>query len=449
MENHEKYMISCDWFQYFCSSNYSYPKIGCFYHGCSANPRGYVSQYFITGSRQKLPGYREHVSVMLHGYCLATLSWHPSNANVRIDGAAIKIDNKLLYSQEWNFYLHDILKAVGWSPLSITRIDLAYDCNFFKNHLHPQVLIQSYLNPQFAQLKESAEDVSVVTKSNVQKTVSLAGRSFIRKGSNRFAVEGIKALHTPIFEYLRFGSRKSAVCTYIYNKSQELRVKKSKPYISEAWGDIGLDTTEVYRVEISINSAGTWLEKRKSMVKEDDSHNKLLGIDDMAFERLDGRVLATQERLEEMFYTYAAEYFCFHIDTGQRRVKDMAFLPLFEMQKVPSLKPVSINKCMDSGRSERMISNHLLKVQEEFPFIDTVERDVLDKASKIFAQIAGLKRDKYRDMVYLRERVVPLIPPTVFDEMRRMLDVKHIRFKRPEDVVFRILCFMENTPYSV
>lgn len=445
----ELYMISCDWFQYFCSTNFKVPQIGCFYHGDAKNSAGYVSQYYVTGSKQKLPGYKMHVAIMLHGFHLATISWSPSNENVRRDGGAIKIENRLLYTQEWNFYVHDILRAIGWTPLSITRIDLAYDCNYFKNHLHPQILIKSYLNPQEAGLAQSDEDVEIVTKSDVRKTISLAGRSFIRKGSNRFAVEGVKALHTPIFEYLRFGSRKSSVCAYIYNKSQELRVKKSKPYISEAWEKVGMNPDDVYRVEISINSSGQWLQRTGVKVEDEDKKNKILGLDDEAFIRLNGRILATQERLEEMFYTYAAEYFCFYIDTGQRKVKDMPKLPLFEMLKTPLLKPVSINRCLDSGRSERIVANHLLALQEDYRFFDTPERVVIDKASKIFAQIAGLKRDKYRDIVYIRERVIPLIPPTLFDEMRKFLNVRHVRFRTPEEVVFRILAFMENTKYHV
>lgn len=443
MDGQQLYMISCDWFQYFCVSGFRYPQYNCYYQGKRANPRGYVSQYYIKGCSEKLPGYKCHAGIYLHDYLLCVVSWSPTNRNVRRDGAAVKVNNRLLYTSEWNFYVHDVIDAIGWSIKNITRIDLCYDCNLFHGGLHPQALIQSYINPQFADLKASDSDVEVITKKNVQKTVALAGRSFIRKGSNRFHVEGVKVLHSPIFEYLRFGSRKSAVCAYLYNKSQELRVKKSKPYISACWANVGLDTTEVYRVELSINSSGQWLRAKGEQTTGDATHNKVMGVDDFAFQRLDGRALATQERIEEMFFTYAAEYFAFHIDTGQQYVKDMPRVQLFEQSRAVTLKPVSINRFLDTGRAERMVANRLDKLQTEFPFLETDQRKTVYDAANIFAQIAGLKLAKRKQDEWQDKLLLPQIDAKLWIQMRKYLDLRGDRYKNPRDIVSKIRRYMD------
>lgn len=436
MSTKEAFMISVDWFQYYCLSNNKYPLIGCFYSSGQKNEKGYVSQYEIKGCKQFIPSYRQSMGVYLHGFLLAIIGFHPANSKIRPDGCAIKVANRVLYQSNWSFFVHDILRALGWSVVSITRVDLAYDCNYFANHLHPQMLIQSYLSPQVAGLEASSSDVVVKTKSNIEKTVNLAHRSFIRHGSNRFHVEGVKALHFPIFEYIRFGSRRSAVCVYLYNKSQELRVQQDKPYIRECWELAGLESSDVYRVELSISSAGTFLtdkkhkQKRSEVVVErpglvKNAEMKLPKLDHLAFVRLDGESIATQARLEEMFYSYASEYFRFHIDTGQAKVKDMPVVKLFECSYDIMLKPVSANRFVDSGRTEKIVSNSLDDYIDKCPWLGPSDKKLLADARDLFYRISNIKRTS-REQMSKREDLVELFLRR--DDVRSEFDALFARY---------------------
>lgn len=392
--NQEKFLISVDWCQYYCDSHGHFPIAGCFYQSKRKNPHGYQTTYEIAHVRDVMPSYGITLGVFLHGFCLAIFGMYPRSSVVDPMGVSVKVSNRALYTAEWAFYLHDILDTFGWEFRNISRLDLCYDCNRFRGGMLPSQLIQGYLNPHtFVQDREMTK---LIVERPVVGVRSYAVKHpvFIRKGSNRFCCEGVKAGHETIFEYLRFGSHKSAVCAYIYNKSQEMRAVKEKPYIVAMWETVGLDVDNVWRVEISISSSGTWLRSKGEGCEEDETHNKILRLDHMAFVNICSDPGKVQARVEELFYIYAKEYFCFRLDEGQKRNKDMKVVLLFEYEIKITLKPRSRTQYLDTGRSEKMAINNIYKLNETYSDLSPNERSAIMTVLQLFIRVSAVKVNK-------------------------------------------------------
>lgn len=278
----------------------------------------------------------------------------PRSSAIRQEGVSIKICNWLLYTSEWAFYLNDICGALGIYILNITRADVCCDVNKFANGMRPKDFIHEYVS----------------------------GSSIIRKGSNKFCMIGTKGGSSIAEEYLRFGSRASACSAYLYNKSKELKDKKYKPYIVKAWEDCGLDTRDVWRVELSITSKGLKLRNQSGRVRR-------LSIED----------LSAQYNLQNTFFTFALQYWTFHDNKGQKFRKDMRTISLFPEGSFASVveKPSFLHEYKDSGRSERCAARVLERVNLEFADFTTEQRCTLYEASILLNTISSVKRVAYND----------------------------------------------------
>lgn len=290
----------------------------------SLNPDrwGNHREYKLVPSLYYIKGYEWQREVLYGNYTIATIACQPKDERYRQDGGAIKINNAVLYVADWYFILTDVLKTLGWEPLNITRVDLAADFNFFMNGLSPETFLRKY-----------------VTKVNA---------SYLRMGSNKFCLYGIKDMRCTIYDSIRWGSRQSGVSVYMYNKSKELNEVKDKPWIREHWAKAQLSSTKpVWRVEISISSQGCGLKDMYNALV----HN--LFIDEFM----------TPELTRDMFKTYAAKYFAFvKTDPKAKRKRDLQPVELLDLQAECVMKPISLKECHDTGRMERIVSNKLQKL---------------------------------------------------------------------------------------
>lgn len=349
------FIYSVDWFQYYCHQE-SNPQPGQEFHGLQPNRQGYISTYKILPPREFSPIYNEHFCIALNGRPMAHCHYSPKMSALNSRSASIKVENSLLYSPDWCFYLHDMLAAMRWQIQNITRVDLCADFNYFHNGRSPEIFAADYL-----------------------RTASKKHPTYLRVGKDKWYAVGTKYVSENKVDYLRWGTRESEVCTYLYNKSKELREKNMKPWIARQWKAAGLDVTNVWRVEFSINAKGLALfDLKKNLYKP------LFATD-----------IDTQEAVESMFHVYAKKFFHFKLcQAGDKRKKanlpDVQLFP--KIREEPTLKHRSVCREVASGKTEKTLINKLNALLDSDVFFQTDEFDCIGKTIDILTQIFSIRQ---------------------------------------------------------
>lgn len=351
---------SVDWLQVFCLR----PLGNSMEWNEKVSPRsdknGIHRSYKLMGAKEYIQGYEQQRTVIWNKYTIATVAWSPTDKRKRTEGCAIKMANPTLYCADWYFLLMDVLAVLEWHPHNLTRCDLAVDLNYFIGGLLPSTFIRKY-----------------ICKNN---------SSFIRHGSNKWALYGRKEMRATVFDSIRWGSRSSGVSVYLYNKSKELREVKDKPWIRAAWKKAELSSTlDVWRVEISITSQGLGL---KSLA---DGMFHTLFIDD----------IAKPEYLQEIFLTFASHYFkFFRTDPTAKRKRDLKEVQLLPRTKEQVYKPTSLYEYVNSGRTEKVVSNKLFDIVEYLQkrdFADKYETiEAIKKAEIVFNEMHHIKSKSHQ-----------------------------------------------------
>jgi len=187
----------------------------------------------------------------------------------------IKVDNEFLYEKGMFTHLSDLITTYNLKLVGISRLDLACDFNEFYNNLAPMNLIRRFFTCDYRKLGSC---------------------KFKAMGEQRKQVE---------FDYLRFGTNNSVCCSYLYNKSKELREVKMKSYIVDTWQSSGLDIKkDVWRLEFSL--------KGNQIKLNDTVTGEIIPIT-LEF-------LTDRENLESIFYALQFNYFRFRHDTGKTNV---------------------------------------------------------------------------------------------------------------------------------
>lgn len=375
--NEFRHMISCDWLEVFC------------YRSVELIPRTYLSQsgklYSLEDTCSSSKVFRNIYSIKLDGMEYGTLCLNPSSPIIKPNACTLKIHNRLLYCQNFIKILYDMLNAFFLEYKGITRIDLCLDCNKLADGTSvPQFLHDLLFSP-----------------------VHTAGHVY-RKGSKKMCVD---CSRTPTsgcnITAIRWGSRASNVCCYIYNKSLEMAEVKIKPWIVSAWEANGLKhsiydkwnklsdkqkknnikngTTSsyieesVWRWEISIKSEG-----------ED-----LLNMTDGELFRLSPSFLDAQDKIETLFWVYAKRMFCFRKSEGQTNTRCYPeYFPIGEpCAKSKTIKPVDLNVNIESGRSEIMVANKLEEIQRKMANHDEDFADMVSIMVDFLRRVAGAKKD--------------------------------------------------------
>lgn len=355
-------IYSIDWMQIYCSNFRSSFDGKEDARISPINDRyGNHREYHFKEAKEFIKGYAFNSSVWYGKYEVAIIAWSPKNHNNDIHGCAIKLKNAVLYIADWHFILADVLATLGWRALSITRIDLACDLNYFLGGLFPETFIRKYM------LK--------------------GDNSYVRDGSNKWSCYGQKELHRNNFESIRWGSRQSGVSVYLYNKSKELGISdkgvqkhKYKPWIVDAWNQANLDVSRVWRVEISINSSGRGLKDVST------AFLRSLFVDE----------ISTQQGVEQTFKVFAKKYFSFRKveRDGPKRKKDMKQVALLDFSDAPLVKPSTLYSSAKSLRREKVVLRELDEMTKELEFDDAFANlpliNALDLVREVYAQRSTL-----------------------------------------------------------
>lgn len=366
--------FAVDWLQVLCKASQQFTDDITFpldVISPEADSLGNHRLYSFVEPKEFTHGYTHNRSVVWRGLVVAHVSAVPRNEFRDPLSATIKMANATLYCGDWFFILHDICHALGWEPIRISRCDLCADFNFFVGGLAPSTFLRKY-----------------VTKNKA---------SYLRVGSNDFAVYGNKSNHSTIFNSIRWGSRSNGVSTYLYNKTKELNEKTNKPWIRNHWTLCGLSSTkDVWRVEISINSEGTGL---KSLT---DGVLHTLFVDD----------IATPEMARQMFLTYAAKYFRFkRTDPKVKYAKDLKDVCLINTDGKLPLKPCPICETLPSSRKEYLFMRQIEVLDEvmkriDSPFRTTENLNALSKIKDIAEALWQRSERESRAYKHAREKMI-------------------------------------------
>lgn len=289
-----------------------------------ADGNGHHREYRLEETTQYTHGYKWNRVVMWRNFTIAYVSAIPSMEGRDYHGASIRLANPVLYTSLWYHIFMDVVDILQWKVQNISRIDLACDQNFFLNGLHPATFLRQY---------------------------ACKLRSYLRVGrlADDFSLHGNKTQSALDYNYIRWGTRASGVCVYLYNKSKELRDIKDKPWIRKVWESDGLSTTkDVWRVEISITSQGLGLKSLTDGI----FHN--LFVDD----------LKSPDSVRQMFNVYAAKYFRFvrNVPTIKYK-KDLPEVQLLNLTDTLPYRPSSVSVLASAGRAEKTTAKKLSELE--------------------------------------------------------------------------------------
>lgn len=340
------YLVSIDWLQTYCLGNRIEP--GEYSDG--------VYHFSVIGRPEETKLFRHVVDVYHEKLKVAVITQCPRSSVINPRCTLVKLENRVLYSSKYVSILFAIQKTLKLYYKGITRIDVACDFNTFFNGRSPQKFIKQY----------------ITTAPGDKKHI-------YRKGSDEFYIRGSKKRNAvSVFNYIRLGSKNSRVHSYIYDKTQELKDKKDKPWIRKAWERAGLvndDTTHVWRAEISIHAEGT----------------ELLNLGTGQLFRLSPEYLDTKQRVDYLFVFYARKYMDFRKRAGSAKLSKYKKIKLFNIECQEQCVPNYIPTSWDSGRVEKICANRLRKILLQYTDLSAADSDAIEHTAHFLSMLSAFK----------------------------------------------------------
>lgn len=356
----EKYAISVDWLQVCCYCRNVDGLVDSLVKGGDINGKFYSrSADCQTRSFKFLARIYTKVGASILE-CAEILAI-PVNAVINRHIVLLKINNRFLYHQNYIKLLYQLTGYYNLSIKGLTRLDLCYDCNVFKGGIKPSRFLKNFMTAEFD------------------------SPSFVYKvGAKEFRAYGAKSYNSASrFSGVEFGSGKSAKRCYIYDKTQELKEVKDKPWIREYWAKNGLisdDKTHVFRSEISIKCDGM----------------DLLNMSTGQLFKLSPHYMENQRNVEKLFYFYAARMFDFRRKGVHKRLRDYDKVELFENSPLITCKPIKVCGKADTGRTELICANKLARLSYTYTDMASQFSEALQKSIRFLEEVGGIKFAKAR-----------------------------------------------------
>lgn len=354
----KKYCISIDWLQVCCyTKKLSYIIENEYYCVDSSKEFRFIRQDVQTRSFSCfIKIFKKEGSDYFH---CADLLACPRSSMLNQNIVLLKIANRYLYSQDYISLLYHLCTILHLAIKGLTRLDLCYDCNEFKNGRKPHKFIKDFVTQEFD-----------------------SPRYIYKVGAKKFRVYGGKSVSSVTkFSGIEFGSGSSSKRCYIYDKTLELQEQHDKPWIRQYWERNGLisnEKTHVYRSEISIKCDGM----------------DLLNMSTGQLFKLSPSYLTNQAAIEKLFHFYAASMFRFHVKGSHTRVRDYERIELFENSPIITCKPKKVCTNADTGRTEKICANTLSRLACRYSDLASGYATALNKCITFLTEVAGIKGAK-------------------------------------------------------
>lgn len=309
--------------------------------------------------------FRNLFEIKSHNLVIAEVKQNPRTTAIRKGLTLVKLSNRVLYSEQWAPLLIQLLKMLNLRYHGITRIDIAYDCNYYSDGRNPRKFLRDY----------------------VMKPLDEVGGIYLA-GCKSFNAYGRKSISSNgTFNYLSFHSNNSKRRGYIYDKSLELQEKKDKPWIRKMWEDNGLvndDKHHVWRSEISLRGDGS----------------QLLNLDTGELFKLHIKYLDAYTQIVKLFHFYAGKVFDFRINSGQKNRRNFTRLNLFDTNIIQTCLPKRVSVMADTGRAEKICYNKLDRLSKTYTDISGDVRRSIYSAMQFLTCLSGIKADRYKAEQY-------------------------------------------------
>lgn len=253
----------------------------------------------------------------------ATITYKPHSDAFPKGLALIKVDNWLLYQNYLKTYLNEFIQIFNIQFKNLSRVDICADFNriAYRNQ-QPQQFIKGFLSGKYIKLKKSK------------------GQVYFNNGE------------ILDFQYLKFGSGRSRVCSYLYNKTKELEEVLNKPHIRENWRKNNL-SGEIWRCEFRLQNF--------DFILTDTETGELINFN--------GNIAGLNSldiinQIQPLFDALANNYLTFKVkakDSNKSRLKGFC---LFENNKQFLFNRIYNDK-LEAGRSEKIFIKKLYELNNE------------------------------------------------------------------------------------
>ena len=251
--------------------------------------------------------------IMLNGEYIAVLESEARSVILKEKSAMLKIENHVLYEKNCWLKIDAVIRGLGFKVMNISRLDIALDLINFKNKLSPKDLINGFVKEKY-----------------------------LRNGRGKFMLIGSQKDVRDV-EYLRFGSRKSPINTYLYNKSLEMREVKLKQHIIESWKNINADETiDVWRLEHSLKS--------EALTHLDETSGEIIKID---YEKI-----KDNKFIKALFFSLTKKYFQFKMNDNTKNKTRMKTLQLFDMENA-YFQRINFTTKKDATKADKILMKRL------------------------------------------------------------------------------------------
>lgn len=332
------YVISIDWLSVFChNANNSWFSL-------TGPNNNYDIRKLEYNSRQFSQLYEVFDR---SGQPFAVISTTPFSPVINKNASLIKLDNRVLYCANCVSRLLEFMQAYNFVYKNISRIDICHDSNSLASGFRHKSLIDGFLKNKYEKV-----------------------------GQSNYTLQGSDG-KTHEYSYIRFGSRSSGVCAYIYDKTKELREVKNKPYIVNEWVRQGINPEEpVWRIEISIKTDAT----------------NMLNLGTGEYFRLSPDMILMQSQVEKLFQIYSDKYLHFVRNKGQKNKKSMQRIDLFHWNIIPQVKVKNISIERNSGKMQKIMINMLSSVNNDDTTFSETERAASIVLKKAYTELYAMQR---------------------------------------------------------
>lgn len=340
------YTINLDWLQVYCQGD----------EICTDEIRYGNTTFRVELTGKETIQFKKLYYIYIGEQKVAEIQQVPRTKIIKPRATIVKLENQILYCNQYVQILHQIIKACKLQFKGLTRVDVALDCQELADHQSVEALLQDTIR-----LRETEEGF-IYNSAYCHSTYHV---QLSNKAGSR--ITGAK-----------WGSPRSAVNVYCYDKTLELIEKKDKPWIRDVWQMNGIDylysddelaamtnkqkkklarrtglqdyvKKPVWRFEISIKAEG------KDCIRLETGEIFTLSLND----------LANNQGVRELFISYAEKYFDFRKNTGQENRRYFDKVKIFDFNETPTLRRVTYRECQETGRSEKICYNKLAKLRDQ------------------------------------------------------------------------------------
>lgn len=243
---------------------------------------------------------------------IAVFSYQPLSRILPEDVGHLKILNKFLYQDPDNLkrMVVTILRELELKFHQVSRLDIAYDFKKFKGNRSVQSFFKAVASGKLLKQKATSLHIDGKTTRNLD------------------------------IHYMRFGSNRSPLQFYVYNKSKELRDKTDKPYIRDKWVVNGCsdEHKDTFRIEFVLHP----------------SKHSVVNVQDWSIVDFNSVAIIDHHFITNLFWSLMKQHFVFVLNDGQVKKSRMKEAVLFSGKATETVY-LRVTEKETSNRVDKML----------------------------------------------------------------------------------------------